>query len=74
MDLNLQYRTHQGLIMRAAASDCLQERARNLVLARACAVTISAYQHSERAAAAAGWARSSTQDLATAMSALEYAA
>lgn len=60
MDLNDFYSQHQRLLMRATASTSERLRARHLGMADACAASISAYQRTEGASAASGWAPSIT--------------
>ncbi|MBB4612347.1 hypothetical protein [Novosphingobium taihuense] len=60
MDLNHFYFQHQKLLMRATASTSQRMRARHLVMAQACAESISAYQLGQGASAASDWANPST--------------
>jgi hypothetical protein len=74
LDLNHQYRKHQGLLMAAAASNCALDRQRKIALAQDCAANIAAFQRNERAPAAAGWAPSVIQDTQGAVFPSEYPA
>ena len=58
MDPNSQYHRHQRALMRAAATDCTDQRRNLLGKAADIAGTIASYQQQLGAAAAAGWSLS----------------